>query len=196
MSSLRHTAGPQAGGRAPRLGFTTIELMVVVVVIGMLGGVAFMAWNAVLPNQKLNTAVRTLSEVLHEVRTKAIANSKEFQMHYDLDEETYQVLTPFRAEGGGYVTSWEDEERLWIRFNNLTEAGIEIEQITLHDKTFVDGRVMIPYGPLGMTASHTVVLRQSAYDRLFTVEVMPLTGDIRFHDGIFERELVSERDFD
>ena len=181
---------------ANRRGFTLVELMVVVVIIGMVGSIAFVSWNAVLPNQLLNTAVRTLSEVLHEARTKAIANSREFQIHYDLDAETYRVLTPFKAAGGGYVTSWEDEERLWVRYNDLKESGIVIDQVTLHDRTYVDGPVMVPFGALGTTASHTVVLRQAQYDRVFTLEVMPLTGDIRFHDGLFEREAVDEGDFD
>ena len=30
----------------------------------------------------------------------------------------------------------------------------------------------------------------------FHAEVMPLTGDIRFHDGIYARDPVDERDFD
>lgn len=183
--------------RPPRAGaaFTLIELMVVIIIIGLIGGVTVVTINSVAPNQRLNTAVRNLSEVLYEARAKAIADSHEYQIHYDLDADSYRVRTPFRAEGGGYATS-EEEERLWIHATRLfDEFGVKIEQVLLYDDVYVDGQVMIPFGPLGTTAGHSVVLYQELFERHFTLEVLPLTGDIRFHDGIHERARAEEEDF-
>ena len=39
-------------------------------------------------------------------------------------------------------------------------------------------------------------LRIRLFDREYTVEVMPLTGEIRFFEGDFHREPVTEKDFD
>ena len=176
-------------------GFSLVELMVVVIIIGLISGVTVVTINSVAPNQRLNTAVRNLSEVLYEARAKAIADSHEYQVHYDLDTESYAIQTPFRAEGSGYATA-DDEPRLVIHSTQLLEEfGVRIEQVTLHDQVYVDGRVFVPFGPLGATAGHSIVLRQEVFDRYFTVEVLPLTGDIRFHDGVFERVPAEEADF-
>ena len=69
-----------------RAGFTLIELMVVVIIIGMIGGIAMVSWEALLPNQKFNTAVRRLSEDLHKTRSEAIARSREFGIYYNIDD--------------------------------------------------------------------------------------------------------------
>ena len=41
-----------------------------------------------------------------------------------------------------------------------------------------------------------MLLRQNLFDREFTLEAMPLTGDIRFHDGRFQRPEVTDKDFE
>jgi len=179
-----------------RAGFTLVELMVVIVIIGLIGGVTVVTMNSVAPNQRLNTSVRNLSEVLYEARAKAIADSHSYEILYDLDEETYSIRTPFRADGSGYATS-EDEPHLWVHTTHLfKDFGVRIQQVTLHDTTYTDGQVVVPFGPLGTSSGHTIVLYQELFDRYFTVEVLPLTGDIRFHDGIYEREPAQESDFE
>ena len=54
----------------------------------------------------------------------------------------------------------------------------------------------VRFDPLGAASYHTIVLYQELFERAFTIEVLPITGEIRFHDGYFERELVDEMDFD
>ena len=39
------------------------------------------------------------------------------------------------------------------------------------------------------------MLRQEIFDRSFTIEVLPITGEIRFHDGYYERDQPEEREF-
>jgi len=180
-------------------GFTLIELMVVIIVLGMISGIAMVSWQALLPNQKFNTAVRRLSEVLHQTRSDAIARSHEFRIYYNIDADNYSIRTPYR-NGGGLATSendeLEDDEFRWVFRTNLAKEGIDILQVTIDDVTYYDGEVYVRFDPLGAASYHTVVLRQDLFDREFTIEAMPLTGDIRFHDGLFQREPAHENDFD
>jgi prepilin-type N-terminal cleavage/methylation domain-containing protein len=184
--------GPRAQRAAA--GFTLIELMVVIIILGMISGIAMVSWQALLPNQKFNTAVRRLSEVLHQTRSDAIARSHEFRIYYNIDEDDYRIRSPFRV-GGGLATS-EDDEFVWVEDTNLGKEGINILQVTIDDVTYYDGEVYVRFDPLGAASYHTVVLRQDLFDREFTIEAMPLTGDIRFHDGLFQREPAQENDFD
>jgi len=175
-------------------GFSLVELMAVLIIIGMASTVVYVSWQALLPNQQLNTAIRNLSEVLYGTRDAAIARNREFQIFYDIDADTYSVRTPFRIDGGFAVA--EDEERLWTDETLLDREGIEIQEVMIDDEVYTDGIVYVRFDPLGESSYHTIVLRQALFERSFTLEVLPLTGDIRFHEGYFEREPVEDRDFE
>ena len=177
-----------------RSGFTLVELMVVVIVLGLIGGVAVTSWASMLPNQQFNSAIRELSEVLYGTRSEAIARNREYRIQYDLDQDAYRVRTPFQP-GGGFATSEEEADHLWANETDLKESGIDLLQVTVDGQTYTDGRVEVYFLPLGGSAYHIVQLRQSLFERDFTLEVLPLTGEIRMHDGLFEREAADEGDF-
>jgi Tfp pilus assembly protein FimT len=168
--------------------------MVVVVIIGLVGGVALSSWASMLPNQRFNTAVRNLSEVLYDTRSRAIAQNREYRIQYDLDEDTYRVRTPFKLDGG-FATTETDDERLWIRATDLGDMDIDLVQITVDDRKYTDGRVEVYFQALGASAYHTIYMQQKLFEREFTLELLPLTGEVRLHDGLFEREPVDEGDF-
>jgi prepilin-type N-terminal cleavage/methylation domain-containing protein len=177
-------------------GFTLVELMVVVMILGLVGGIAVTSWASLMPNQQFNSAVRNLSEVIHGTRSDAIARNREFRIRYDIANDTYAVRTPF-SPGGGFATSEEDEDRLWAHETDLKKSGIDLTQIAVDDKIYTDGRVEVYFLPLGGSSHHVIQLTQPHFEppREFTLEVLPLTGEIRMHDGLFSREPVDEGDF-
>jgi prepilin-type N-terminal cleavage/methylation domain-containing protein len=180
--------------RGTTAAFTLVELMVVVLILGLIGGVAFASWASMLPNQQFNSAVRNLSEVLHGTRSDAIARNREFIVRYDIDNDRYRVRTPFLV-GGGFATTEDDDERLWIDETNLADYGVDLVEISVAGNKFTDGLVDVPFQPLGAAAHHLIVLRQVQFEREFTIEVLPLTGEIRMHDGLYVREPAEEGDF-
>lgn len=192
-----HGARPGAR-RSGRGGFTLVELMVVVIILGLVSGVAVTSWVGMLPRQQFNTAIRNLSETLYETRSSAIARNREFRIRYDLKENTYKVRTPF-LPGGGFATTEKDEDHVWIRQTDLKESGIDLLEITVDDVKYTDGEVEVYFLPLGGSAYHVVHLRQEIsgdeHPREYTLELLPLTGEIRMHEGLFERQPADEGDF-
>lgn len=180
--------------RHARAGFTLVELMVVIIVLGLIGGVAMTSWASMLPNQQFNTAIRNLSEVLYGTRSEAIARNREYRIQYDLDKDTYRVRTPFKP-GGGFATTEEDADHLWSNETDLAESGIDLLEVTVDGQKYTDGKVEVYFLPLGGSAYHVVQLRQTMFERDFTLEVLPLTGEIRMHDGLFERDRAEEGNF-
>ena len=174
-------------------GFTLIELVVVITILALIGGIAVSSWASMLPNQQFNTAVRNLSEVLYGSRSDAIARNRQFRIYYDLDADTYRVRTPFRP-GGGFAETDEDEH-VWVHETDLKKSGIDLLQVTIDDVPYTDGVVYVRFDPLGAASHHTIQLRQEQFERDFTLEVLPLTGEIRMHDGLFERAPADEGDF-
>jgi Tfp pilus assembly protein FimT len=184
--------------RSERSAFTLVELMVMVVILGMLATLTAISWRAVLPSAELNSAVRGLAGTLSEARSDAIARNAEFWIEYYFEETAehprgYRVVTPFRVGGQGGLAA-EDDERMARGWVALPES-VEFQAITIDGKTFTTGRVSVRFDPLGAASDHTIVLVQPEYQNHYTIEVLALTGLIRFHDGVFQREPPQEGDF-
>ncbi len=187
-SSGRHAAGA----------FTLVELIGILVILGMLATLTVVSWKAVLPRTELNSAVRELASRLSEARSDAIARNAEFQIEYYFEEQDghprgYRVVTPFRRGGQGGLAA-ADEERLarsWV----LLPKTVRFKSITVDGEAHTTGQVGVRFDPLGGASDHLVVLEQEPYGNLYTIEVLALTGLIRFHDGEFTREPPDEGDF-
>jgi Tfp pilus assembly protein FimT len=183
------------GAAARRAGFSLVELMGVIIILGLIGSVAMMSWQSLLPGAKVNAAIRNLSEALAGARSEAISRNARFEVWYDLDGEGYWVRTPYRI-GGGFATADDDEFRVIIDETDLAEVGLSIDTVTIDEEVYVDGIVHVRFDALGASSAHTVVLHHAAFDQIHTIEVLPLTGEIRHHDGLYERDRPREGDFD
>lgn len=186
----RHT---RTRGRAARA-FTVLEMVLVVTIIGMIATVVTVSWRAVLPFEELNAEVRRLSNTLQTARTEAIGRSAEYQVEYDLATNEYWILAPFDAEG---AYEPDPEKRTKISRHTL-HRDIDIDKVTIDDEDFSsDEKVFVRFDAVGSSSAHSIVLKQSGKtERWFTIEVLPLTGQIRFHDGVYEREEAEDADFE
>lgn len=181
-----------------RRGFTLVELLGVVVILGLLASVAYVSYEALVPQARLNAAVRELAASLHETRSEAIARSQPFWIEYYFEDTDghprgYRVVTPFRADELGGIAV-RDQERVARAFRPLPE-NVYFQEIRMGDAIFKQGQVVVRFDPLGAANDHTIVLVQRPFDTVFTIEVQALTGLISFHDGLFVREPAKEADF-
>ena len=177
-------------------GFTLVELVVVVLIIALMGTVAVVSWQSLLPSAQVNAAIRNLSEVLAGTRSEAISRNAVFEVHYNLDEERYWVRTPYR-QGGGKATEEDEDRRVLLHNNNLVGDGLEIQQVTIDEETYHDGTVYVRFDPLGASSAHTVVLYHELFETHYTLEILPLTGEIRLHEGVlYQREMPRDGAFD
>jgi prepilin-type N-terminal cleavage/methylation domain-containing protein len=179
--------------RSSEAGFSLIEILAVIVVLGLIVGVVSISWQTTLPRTQLNSAVRILSERIHAARSDAIARNLKFEIHYDIDNGTYWIETPYHLEGG--LAESDDEDRRIVDFTELPET-VRFHEITMSGEVYADGEVEWRFDELGASSDHLIVLYQEAFDRYFTIEVLALTGLVRFHDGYFEREPPRDADFD
>ena len=115
-----------------------------------------------------------------------------FEIHYDIDNSTYWVETPYHIEGG--VAESDEEDRRIVEFTELPET-VRFHEITMSGEVFSDGQIEWRFDELGASSDHLIVLYQKPFDRYFTIEVLALTGLVRFHDGYFEREPPRDADF-
>jgi type IV fimbrial biogenesis protein FimT len=177
-----------------RSGFSIVELVVVVLIMGLIAGAMAMDWRAVLPRAKLNSTVHDLAAAIHGARSDAIARNGVFQIIYDLDANGYRVTSPFKVGGGLAQT---DEERAVLRQIRFP-VGVDLESVMVDGEEYTEGEVRVTFDPLGSASDHLVTISQPSVGDVgttYTIEVLPLTGMIRFHYERFQREPVEEEDF-
>jgi prepilin-type N-terminal cleavage/methylation domain-containing protein len=177
-----------------RGGFTLVELLAVIIVIGLIAGVIAVDFRAIVPRARLYAAGRDIAATISGARSDAISRNSEFRIVYDLDEEMYYISSPFRP-GGGLALLEEERmilKRTWLPddvfFSHLVVDGVEYDE----------GQVFVRFDALGRASDHTVTLGQSGLGRIpaiYSIEVLPLTGLVRFHYEDFRREPVTEDEF-
>ncbi len=187
------TRRARGGARGPRsnAGFSLIELLGVIVVLGLVATIVSINWRAILPRTELHSAVRELAGVLQGTRSDAIARNAVFEVHYDLDAHRYRVVTPFRADGG---LAPRAEDRQALAWHALPES-VRFQTITIGGTPYLKGLVLARFDPLGSASGHTIVLEQPLQGNVYTVEVQALLGLITYHEGLFERPVPVEDDF-
>ena len=179
-----------------RRGFSLMELMLVVAVLGLGPVTVSMSFDAFVPKERLNTAVRALTALLRDTRSQAISRALEFWVEYDLDGERYRRVTPF-VIGGGRFREDENEadERIYGVWRKMPD-GVELASVAVAGITFTEGTVYARFDPRGAASDHQVVLSQPKYAHFYTVEILALTGTFKFHRGFFERDVPTDSDFE
>ena len=192
----------RAGKRLGRAGFTLVEMMVVIIIVGSMVSVIAMNWQKIMPRTQLGASVRALSNTLASTRSEAITRNNEYRIIYDLDEQRYWVETPFLKEGGlalqripGEEDPEEENARILTSLT-LMKNGVSLSSVTIDEEVYVDGQCYVRFSPQGSSSSHTILLHHASTQRNYTIEVLALSGQIRFHDGVFNRDEVDDGDFE
>lgn len=186
------------GVRGRSHGFSLVELMVAVGILAILASLTFVSLESMLPRAELNSAVRELASTLHQTRSDALTRNAEFSVEYyfeagDGHPRGYRVVTPFRAGGMGGLASG-DEERLAQAWHALPDS-VRFTKIAVADEEYTDGQVVVRFDAFGSASDHRIYFYQEPYGNEYTIEVLALTGMVRFHDGHFEREYPKDSDF-
>jgi type IV fimbrial biogenesis protein FimT len=74
-----------------RDGFSMIELIAVIAVMGIVAAIALPSWRNLLPNYALNNSVRQIQSELHNIKMRAAAENTGFQLAYVQDASEYTI---------------------------------------------------------------------------------------------------------
>jgi type II secretion system protein H len=178
--------------RAARAGFSMIEMLGVLLILGLIATLVTVNWRAILPKAELHSAVRTLANRLQSTRSEAIARNAEYRIEYDLDRHRYRVNTPFKADQG---LALREEDRVSLPWDELPST-VRFAKVQIDGVDYVGGLVRVRFDPLGSANGHVITFVQKPEDNFYTVEVQGLTGLIDYHEGLWARTQPREEDFD
>jgi prepilin-type N-terminal cleavage/methylation domain-containing protein len=138
-------------------GFTIIELLIVITVVGILLALATNAWRGWSQRQELQSAARTVLAALNEARSDARRTSQDQQVTWDetsvtsiagLDAEL-QVFLP----AGTRITTDTDTVLYTAPFGRAQFPGDELRISVVSDRfEGANTREIIIYGVTGKTA--------------------------------------------
>lgn len=103
-----------SGNRLIQAGFTLVELMVVVAIMGLVAGFTFMTMGGVTDEQKLGSAMREFVGTYRELRAFAIKDRRECTIEYDMIDGVWRTFVyPYR-DGAGKSFRLIDGEKVVI----------------------------------------------------------------------------------
>ncbi|MBX2851256.1 MAG: prepilin-type N-terminal cleavage/methylation domain-containing protein [Phycisphaeraceae bacterium] len=139
-------------------GFTLIELVLVILIIGLLLAVVAPSLGGLLRSQKLDAAARTLAGMLKQARVNAAGQAKPYRLVVDSEDNTCWLE----------VLSASGFERPESSLGVIVELGHELV-IELEGGTTEDTRLIARVEPDGMSEIVQYTIRRKQDDKALAV---------------------------
>ncbi len=157
-------------------GFTLIEMMVVIVIVGILTIFTVPYFGGFANRTKLDTECRTWMAYANYARAQAVINGVIYQMTCDLDQQTYALTylassTDINGQAGQFVSSNNQWGQVVSVDSSLRMASIQWEQ----NPPQQFGQVTILFTPDGTTSNIIATFQDSEQDTR-QIDINALTG--------------------
>lgn len=175
-------------------GFTLIELIVVLVVIGLLLAFSPLALDFLVAEKELDSEVTRLATLVDLVKTQAVLDQAKYAMHYDTENHRYAIQPPDEltqetndpdAEPVKVLVLDEEVDIAQLDWHQLPE-GITLE--FFEGRKQLRGSFAVTFSPSGTVPFHTLIMESNRIssleeeDRTRTVKVS-FTGLVSFARG-------------
>ncbi|MFH0944079.1 MAG: prepilin-type N-terminal cleavage/methylation domain-containing protein [Planctomycetota bacterium] len=172
-------------------GFTLIELMIVIGLLGVMMGVVFLRLDTLVPSTRLKSDARRLASYLEQAFNHCVVSGRQVRFEYDIDLRSFRFFYPFELAEDGLTILGEGETSV-VDWERLSDT------ILIHDVRIGEGdpissgRVFVDFQPRGVVTGHVVHLTKEGSDNYFSILVSPLLGYVDVVSGFVEAEVLDE----
>ena len=173
-------------------GFTLVELMVVVVIVGLMVGVAATRMDFMVPKYRLRGAAREVAGLFKQARSRAAGSGKDVYIEIDLPRGLYWLLVAFPKTVEGADAADPRALEYQPVYQQALPDGVKFVDVIQGSQEKIDaGRARMRVTPFG-SSSHLIVNLKNTDEREISVKMNGFTGSVTFHEGRLEAEEILE----
>jgi len=176
-------------------GFTLIELMVAVAVLGLAMTIVFLKVDTLLPGSRLEAAAKKIVTDLELMRSQAIFSGLTIHLEYNPGFHSYRAYYPVLFDDDNNVIGAGETE---ILEPARAGATIEIERVAvgfLDESEGDSGALTINIRPDGSLTGHIVHLTDPNSEKKMSIRIASLTGFAEIILGHVDYQEVSDDSF-
>jgi type II secretion system protein H len=183
---------PRVAQTLSRRGFTLVELMVVVVIVGLMVGLAATRMDFMVPKYRLRGAAREVASLFKQARSRAAGSGKDVYVEMDLPRGQYWMLVAFPKAVEGFEAADPKALEYQPVFSQSLPEGVKFVDV-LHgaQEKFDSGRARVRLTPFG-SSSHVIVNLKNSDEREISLKFNGFTGSVSFVEGRQEAEEILE----
>ncbi len=164
--------------RAPRQkmsrhGFTLLEMVIVVVIIGILSSMAVGGWKTISTKMRSHSAIADLAMQLRRARSDAMARSRYSGFVIDLTGKRYMRFVDQESGGSRYM--WDSGDQTLTSWQALDNALV-IDSSWCGQTS--SGKLSVVFDPQG-NAQAGLYLRAKAGTQVQELSVLPIPGTVK-----------------
>ncbi|MGE3171289.1 MAG: Tfp pilus assembly protein FimT/FimU [Planctomycetota bacterium] len=187
-SSRQHAAAP----RRPDQGFTLIEIMLVVAVMGLITAMVVPNLGAFVPKARLDAAAKVLIANIDHMRSEARIQGKRCALELDLDRALWRRVLPPEER----LTTDQDVDAFGPRYEDWTELekGVKIVSAGNTIEGLAQGGTFsLVFDHNGFTGDQSIVLQlDTDATMMWTINIHGLTGQCELVTDFEGREHMPE----
>jgi prepilin-type N-terminal cleavage/methylation domain-containing protein len=176
-------------------GFTLVELIAVVVIVGLIAMVTVTRLDFLLPKYRLRGAAREVGSLLGVGKAHAAAQGKDVYFEVDLAQGRYWLLAAFpKQEPGDDIRVSVESRPLEYQqiFDRTLPDGVQFTDVVLGDKDKVNnGRSRARLSALG-SSQHLILNMRNDEGKEMSVKMNGFTGVITYVEGRQDAEELLE----
>ncbi|MHC4944056.1 MAG: pilus assembly FimT family protein [Planctomycetota bacterium] len=177
-------------------GFTLIELMVSITILGLGLTIIFLRIDTLIPATRLQATCRKLVSDLDELRMASVMIYKlPVHLTYDLEAQGYRAYIPYEIDEEQNIIGPGETELMELR--ELPD-GIQLADIRLGAMTEAyddKSQITVFINPDGSVTGHIAHLKDEHYEKEFSMIVASLTGFAEVVDKRVEYEEIDDSQF-